>query len=153
MRRRQLFQNPIYLFLGSLFFISCAASKGSRVSPDVLLKADTDFSNLSKAKGLRTAFLQYIDDSAVLLKPNQFPIIGPTAKEFYQNASDATDLTWAPQAAYLARSGDLGYTYGIWTIAAKDTTLQGTYVTIWKKQEDGTWKFVLDTGNSGVGKK
>jgi ketosteroid isomerase-like protein len=153
MRRRQLFQNPIYLFLGSLLFISCAASKGSRVSPDVLLKADTDFSNLSKAKGLRTAFLQYIDDSAVLLKPNQFPIIGPAAKEFYQNASDATDLTWAPQAAYLARSGDLGYTYGIWTIAAKDTTLQGTYVTIWKKQNDGTWKFVLDTGNSGVGKK
>jgi ketosteroid isomerase-like protein len=33
----------------------------------------------------------------------------------------------------------------------KDTTIFGTYTSIWKKQSDGTWKFVLDTGNEGVG--
>jgi ketosteroid isomerase-like protein len=50
-------------------------------------------------------------------------------------------------------SGDLGYTYELFTVTAKDTTMQGTYVSIWKKQKDGNWKFVLDTGNPGGGKK
>jgi ketosteroid isomerase-like protein len=31
------------------------------------------------------------------------------------------------------------------------STSKGTYVTIWRKQKDGKWKFVLDTGNQGVG--
>jgi ketosteroid isomerase-like protein len=32
-------------------------------------------------------------------------------------------------------------------------TREGTYVTIWKKGQNGNWKFVLDTGNQGLGKK
>ena len=30
---------------------------------------------------------------------------------------------------------------------------RGTYVTIWKKDADGTWKWVLDSGNEGLGEK
>jgi ketosteroid isomerase-like protein len=33
----------------------------------------------------------------------------------------------------------------------KDTVLRGTYVSVWKKQKDGKWKFMLDTGNEGIG--
>ena len=32
-----------------------------------------------------------------------------------------------------------------------DSARRGTYVTIWKKQANGRWKFVLDSGNEGVG--
>ena len=32
----------------------------------------------------------------------------------------------------------------------KDTIMQGTYVNIWKKQPDGTWKLILDSGNEGI---
>jgi hypothetical protein len=46
----------------------------------------------------------------------------------------------------------MGYTYGIYTLIVNDSAYKGTYVTIWQKQADGTWKFVLDTGNEGVGK-
>jgi ketosteroid isomerase-like protein len=35
----------------------------------------------------------------------------------------------------------------------KDTIIYGTYISIWKKQSDGNWKFVLDSGNEGVGKE
>jgi ketosteroid isomerase-like protein len=147
----QLFQKPICLLL--LLASACVVSKQPAVSPDVLLKADTEFSNLSKQRGVKTAFLQYIDDSAVLLKPNTYPIVGEAAKQFYQKqGAEDYSLTWTPQAAAIAHSGELGYTYGIWTLTAKDTTLQGTYVTIWKKGKDGAWKFVLDTGNSGLKK-
>jgi ketosteroid isomerase-like protein len=88
-----------------------------------------------------------------LLKADQNPIVGAAAKQFYQNQPDIAGLTWRPNAAFIARPGELGYTYDIWTLASKDTTLQGTYVTIWRKQHDGSWKFVLDTGQNGLGKK
>ena len=142
MSQRKLFQKPIVILL--LFLLmACAVSR--KTSSDVLLKADSDFSNLSKERGIKTAFLQYIDDSAVLLKPNKYPIVGAAARQFYEKQNDGDyALTWMPQAATIAHSGELGFTYGIWTLNAKDTTLQGTYVTIWKKQKDGQWKFVWD---------
>jgi ketosteroid isomerase-like protein len=27
---------------------------------------------------------------------------------------------------------------------------KGTYLTIWEKQPDGSWKFVVDTGTQGL---
>jgi ketosteroid isomerase-like protein len=146
------FQKTI-LFGILCFLAACAATKQTGASADVLLQADIEFSNLSKAQGVKAAFLHYMDDSAVLLKPDAYPIIGSAAKQYYENQSGDINLTWSPQAAFLSKSGELGYTYGIWSLASTDTTLQGTYVTIWKKGKDGRWKFVLDTGNSGVGKK
>jgi ketosteroid isomerase-like protein len=52
----------------------------------------------------------------------------------------------------------MGYTYGIYTVEMDSpegtvVTKEGTYATIWKKDKDGNWKFVLDTGNQGLGKK
>jgi ketosteroid isomerase-like protein len=34
---------------------------------------------------------------------------------------------------------------------SKDTVIYGTYTSIWKKEKNGKWKFVLDTGNEGIG--
>jgi ketosteroid isomerase-like protein len=57
-------------------------------------------------------------------------------------------LTWVPVKAEISLSGDLGYTFGNWELFVKssDTTLYGNYVSIWKKQADGSWKYVLDAG-------
>ena len=46
---------------------------------EVLMKADRDFSNLSVETGLKNAFLEYADDTAVLLQKNSMPIIGKQA--------------------------------------------------------------------------
>ena len=63
-------------------------------------------------------------------------------------------LTWAPVKADMAASGDMGYTYGNYELKSKDkdgqlVTHYGKYASIWKKQKDGSWKVVLDMGNSG----
>jgi ketosteroid isomerase-like protein len=39
------------------------------------------------------------------------------------------------------------------TIKSNGVISRGTYVTIWEKQKDGTWKFVMDTGTSGLPEK
>jgi ketosteroid isomerase-like protein len=61
-------------------------------------------------------------------------------------------LSWKPAFEMIAESGELGYTYGYYTRTIKATGVvsRGTYVTIWKKQKDGSWKFVLDTGTEGL---
>ena len=119
-----------------------------------MIEADKAFSKLSVEKGMKMAFLEYIDSNGVLLKSNRFPVVGADAVDYLiqQNDSGYT-LQWKPDYGAISQSGDLGYTYGLYAlkIKGKDTTLYGTYVSIWKKQADGKWKFVLDSGNDGVG--
>jgi ketosteroid isomerase-like protein len=55
----------------------------------------------------------------------------------------------------VARSGELGYTSGTYDFSMKDASGKiisdkGKYVTVWKKQADGTWKVLLDTYNSDL---
>ena len=62
-------------------------------------------------------------------------------------------MTWEPKDGVIARSGELGYTYGVYAMrpSLKDTVIYGTYVSIWKKEKGGKWKYVLDSGNEGIG--
>jgi len=61
-------------------------------------------------------------------------------------------LAWQPNFAGMAASGDMGFTTGPWEAKAdiKDEKPQGYghFVTVWKKQADGSWKFVVDLGIS-----
>ena len=136
----------ISIFFSSFFY-------QQKPAPDEeLVRVDKAFSEMSRQKGMKAAFLAYIDDRGVLLRKNSYPVIGQQAKDLVKKMNDSSfSLTWEPSFAAVAQSGELGYTYGIYTSKLKDTAAQGTYVTIWKKQKDGSWKFVLDTGNEGLG--
>jgi ketosteroid isomerase-like protein len=123
---------------------------------DALKQADLDFSNLSKEKGMRESFLAYIAETGVLLRPNMMPVEGLDAvKKLLEEGNTDFVLTWAPLFADISNSGELGYTYGTFDLSFKDdqgasVTRKGSYVTIWKKDSKGNWKFVLDTGNPGL---
>jgi ketosteroid isomerase-like protein len=119
-----------------------------------MINADIAFSKLSVEKGVKHAFLEYLDSNGVLLKPGNFPIVGADAIDYLIQMDDsAYTLQWRPRDGMVAQSGELGYTFGVYALkpSAKDTVIYGTYVSIWKKQGDGSWKFVLDSGNEGVG--
>lgn len=125
---------------------------------EIITQTDIDFSNMSKEKGMRLAFLEYMDTNAVLLRPDHFPLEGKDARRFIGDTDDSGFiLTWSPQSVEISTSGDIGYTYGTWTSSPKkwlsDSVSRGTYVTIWKRQALGGWKFILDTGNPGVDKR
>jgi ketosteroid isomerase-like protein len=118
-----------------------------------ILETDRAFSAMSQAKGLRNAFMNFIDSDAVLLRPNSLPLEGGEAMDIIiRNNDSVTLLTWQPKEATISKSGDLGYTYGVYSRKPgdEDTVYYGTYVTIWKKQPGGKWKFVLQSGNEGV---
>ena len=101
---------------------------------------------------MKKAFIEYIDNEGILLRPDHPPIVGADAIDFLSQVNDSSyTLTWNPGGGELAASADLGYTYGVYKLEMRDSVLRGTYVSIWKKQKDGRWKFVLDSGNPGIG--
>lgn len=148
----------ILIFLAIVAFAACAPKKNNEQDPDknkaAMMQADRDFSAMSVDKGMKAAFLDYIDSNGILLRPNIVPIAGADAVDYLiaQNDADYT-MQWAPKGAAVALSGELGYTYGTYKIQPKtqDTIFYGTYVSIWKKQADGKWKFVLGSENDGIG--
>ncbi len=148
----------ILFFIYTISLSACLLPKKKEISNNeqervALLKVDNDFSALSASNGMKNAFLEYIDSNGVLLRPNVLPVMGADAIDYLiAIKDDSYTMTWKPKDATVAASGDLGYTYGTYELHPKnvDTILYGTYVSIWKKQEDGKWKFVLDSGNEGL---
>lgn len=119
---------------------------------EALMAADSAFSALSAEKGRAEAFELYMDDSATILRDNAHPFTGRESIRSLMTHSPKGTLTWKPSFADVSASGDLGYTIGSWEYTETDSTAGkslGYYVTIWKKQADGSWKFVFDTGTSG----
>ena len=155
MNRSLLFFSFLVLFASCRFF----DKKDKHSAEDEMLKMmDTDraFSRMSEEKGMKNAFLEYIDSNGVLLRPNQLPLVGADAIDFLilQNDSGYV-LQWEPKGGTVAISGELGYTYGVYALrpSTKDTMMYGNYVSIWKKQADGSWRYVLDSGNEGIGQE
>ncbi len=116
-----------------------------------LLQTDIDFSRLSVEKGVTFAFHHYLAKEGLVL-----PFLGPprtrsdyaSLLELTQAQGEKTTLEWSPEFADVARSGDLGYTWGGYTYRAADSSVsRGFYVTIWKKQANGEWRVVFDAGN------
>jgi len=66
---------------------------------------------------------------------------------------DGPRLTWKPTRAEVLVGGDVGYTVGTWerrpAPGSGDTKIaRGNYMTVWLKQDDGSWKVVFDTGST-----
>jgi ketosteroid isomerase-like protein len=141
-------------------FVFCACNLFQKKQPAAgleekmkMMDADRAFSKLCETKGMKIAFMEYIDSNGVLLKPGELPIVGAEAIDFLIQQNDsAYQLQWKPTKGVIAASGELGFTYGLYALklSEKDTTLYGTYINIWKKQSDGNWKYLLNSGNEGL---
>ncbi len=156
--------NKFLVFTGLLLLsVSCnffpkkePVATGTALDKLNMMDADRAFSKMSEEKGMKNAFLEYIDSNGVLLRPNHLPIVGADAIDYLIQQNDSTyTLKWEPRNGTVAHSGELGYTYGIYALKPtdKDTIIYGTYVSIWKKDSKGNWKYVLDSGNEGVGEE
>jgi ketosteroid isomerase-like protein len=113
-----------------------------------LLRMEEDFSKSSAAKTTVDAFLSYIADDVRLFRTSAFPAVGREAARVML-AKKSGLLAWKPATAEVSQSGDLGYSYGSYEFKAADgkATESGNYLRIWKKQQDGRWKVVLDLLN------
>lgn len=144
-------RKAFFLIIVVVFGIACSPPK-SPANPRELIDADKAFSDYSLKNGIQKAFIEFAHDSLVKLKPNAMPIVGKQnlIASFAGKKDSGLVLTWAPSDAVMAKSGELGFTYGIWTLIAKGDTSRGTYLSVWKKDRAGHWKYIADTGNDGL---
>jgi len=141
------------IILIGIIILSCSRADKNR-SEGSLLKTDRAFSDMSVKEGMFKAFLFFMAEDGVILRDNSYPSKGKEdlRKRFEGRSDTSFVLSWEPVYEKIAGSGELGYTYGIHSNLDKATgkITKGTYITIWKKQPDDTWKFVLDTGTQGL---
>jgi ketosteroid isomerase-like protein len=155
---KQILVNSMACFglLMILLTSACSCKQSQQNQEKELITSDSLFSRLSMEKGMKNAFLAYLDSSAVLLRPNKMPIEGIGAvKRYFEGFSDTSYiLTWKPIKAEISGKHGLGFTYGTYEIREKSTGKsngRGTYATLWKKDSKGKWKAVFDSGNEGLG--
>ena len=151
----------IVIFVVLSFVISVMSCKSEQSNSDQselameenIGSVDSLFSEMSAKDGMKAAFLHFMDDDGVIIKPNSNPLMGADAVAFLAELDDSDfEMTWKADRYQLSSSSDLGYAYGSYSITTSkiDSTLKGNYVHVWKKLEDGNWKFVLNSWNEAA---
>jgi ketosteroid isomerase-like protein len=135
-------------------FVSASVAPGQArgKAEDALLAADVAWEKVYSAKDLAKA-VAFCDEQGSMSVPDA-PVA--TGKEALAKAivSDFAqgDTTWHPNKVGVALSGELGYTSGTTDLTFKDAsgktfTKKGNYLTVWKKDADGSWKVLFDSFN------
>ena len=115
-------------------------------------ESERNFSRMSVAIGRRNAFLENLSEDCVVFQPE--PMNG--RKVYQERKPTPVLLTWEPEFVDVSASEDFGISTGPWEMSdfgpQHRPTRWGYYVSIWKKQLDGSWKVAVDMG-SGVEEK
>lgn len=125
-----------------------------RGAVDELRVADEDFSRAATSLGPGAAFGRFAAQDAQMFSPTGEFITGPTAiTGSFGPATEGTSLVWHPVEGEASKAGDLGFTVGnaVFTGVREDAApvvRYSKYLTVWKRQRDGTWRFVVDGGNT-----
>lgn len=112
-----------------------------------LVGAEHAFAQLAAERGTKEAFLANMTDDAVVYTPDITP-----AKPHWTSRPGGGPglLSWAPNYADISSNGNIGYTTGNWEFRPKGKDDQpagfGDFITIWVRQPDGKFKWVVDVG-------
>jgi ketosteroid isomerase-like protein len=123
-----------------------------------LASTEAAFCALGRERGVLAAFEHFAAPKAVFFDVDPRKVRGVEAvRRRLADFPAGARLTWAPEEVDVAASGDLGYTWGRYeyrlasTVPGQpDSVGQGFYLTLWKRQPDGQWRYVLDTGSPDV---
>ncbi len=130
-----------------------SASLAESGGPAVLLQADRAFARDTASLRLE-GWMAHMADDAVLFSSK--PIIGKDAiRAHFQSlfADPGYSLSWQPTRGEIFPSGNMGYSTGRFRQQRRDdhgnqVVHEGAYLTVWRKQSDGSWKVVADGGSS-----
>lgn len=116
-----------------------------------IAQAEKDFEKMAAEKGIAEAFWYFADSNAVIKRNNDTLITGKNHIRNYYSADyfKTSSVKWSPDFVDVSSEADMGYTYGKYLWQSKDSTgktheSQGVFHTVWKKQKDGSWKYVWD---------
>lgn len=134
----------------------CATTVDQEQEAEKLMELSRSWAKSVKDKDVEK-MLSYWAEDAMLMSPNEASVVGIEALRGMVERSmkiPGFEINWEPQEAFVSKSGDLGYvviknymTMPVDTLG-NTRTVFNKGVEIWKKQENGTWKNVIDISNS-----
>ena len=131
-----------------------ASTESKPATTDTLRQLEADFMKAAAERGAE-GYMSYYAEDAIEVPNGREAIHGKAniAKTMGFLNDRNNHLTWTPVDAGISQSADLGWTSGTYEFRSvdkegKSTVEHGKYTSIWKKQPDGSWKVVLDMGNS-----
>jgi ketosteroid isomerase-like protein len=147
----RVFMKLFYLFFAGILFFSCSHQINKEKLKQEVFNTEKSFEKMCAEKGIAEGFYYFAADNAVIKRQNDTLIIGKENikkyydKDFYKNAS----VKWTPDFIDVSNDGSMAYTYGKYVWTAKDengkpSEFKGVFHTVWKKQNDNTWKYVWD---------
>jgi ketosteroid isomerase-like protein len=114
-----------------------------------LVNAELSFSKMAGERGIRESFLYYLTDDSIILAPR--PVNGKQVTR--EGSADTGVLSWYASFAGISGAGDLGYSSGPYeyrSAAGAAPIGFGYFISIWRKEPNGEWKVVFDTGVRNV---
>jgi ketosteroid isomerase-like protein len=143
-----------------LFIIACFLPPFIRAQEKtdeaaLLMQLDRDFDKATAERGV-DGWVPFFAPNGSMLSDTSRPETGPAEiRAAMKPAFDDSNfsLRWHPTKGEIMIPGVIGYTVGRWERIRKNKEGKwmkstGTYSTTWKKQPDGSWKIVLDSGVS-----
>ncbi|MGK7312988.1 MAG: YybH family protein [Candidatus Longimicrobiales bacterium M2_2A_002] len=142
-------RSPTAALALTVLALGCTSDPGDPPDPSVLLDADRAFA-ADVAESGADAWAAWFAEDGAMIQEGTGEVRGRAAIRETVAYLDrpGVSLTWQPDRADLAASGDLGWTTGSYTFrpAPDGPPGRGRYVSIWKRQPDGSWRVVMDLG-------
>lgn len=132
--------------------LSCQHKKfDTKAEGEKLMQASRDWSKAAEARDVEKT-MTYWSDDATVISVGEPELKGKQAIRGMVEGSIKNpdfNISWEPISAEISENGDMGYLLENSKITLKDSTGNTKVqnfktVTIWKKQEDGSWKNVVD---------
>ena len=119
-------------------------------------QADMDWSKAAAAKDVDKVVSFYAEDGAIYAPNAPLAAGRPAIKVEWTGMMNLPGfmVNWVPSRVEVARSADLAWSTGTYTLTSSvpggSGTDHGKYVAVWKKQQDGSWKVEADIFNSDL---
>ena len=122
--------------------VESGPSTGSgRTERGSALDAESAFAADAQTFGQWTAFRKWAARDATMFVPQ--PV---NAQEWLKDRKDpAKAIDWWPTASYVACDGSLAVNTGGWK---RPDGAVGYFSTVWQRQKDGGWKWIVDSGDA-----
>jgi ketosteroid isomerase-like protein len=129
-----------------------AAADKEKLKQELAAMEDA-FCAMAAQKGLLAAFQHFAAPDVAFLDTDPRKFRGPDAVRERMAAADqpGVKLTWSASFTDVSDDGTLGYNYGRYESrrpgpGGAEVVRTGWFLTIWKRQPDGTWRYVMDHG-------
>jgi hypothetical protein len=138
----------LHLTLATLLMGLVFGTARAQKSIQKLIDTEKQFAAYTSTHSIKEGFLMFLDSTGVVF--NQGKVLN--GMDFYQKApAKSPVLFWEPSFSVISASGDLGLNTGPYTVRAtpKDSVIaRGNFSSIWKKNNAGEFKLLIDLGNS-----